>query len=312
MNKTSIQVGMIGTGMIGMSLAALFTGNGYPVVVYGIDQNELDSGLLRYRQYYRDLIENELVTPRQAEICESLLTFTTNYRGLSEVSLVFECVVEKLSVKYSVYERLEKHCKKLQAIASSTSAISADDLADGLEAKELLAVAHPWNPPHLVPCVEVVKSRFTSENALKLIVDTLSSVGREVVVMKSAAPGFIGNRLQHALFREAVNLVEKGIASPEDIDRTLRSSFIPRYTSIGLFQHQDYAGLDMVKSIEDYLFPTLSNANQTPDLINRLYEEGNLGFKTGKGVLDWSEVDINAFRKKASEPYLRFFNWRLP
>ena len=130
--------------------------------------------------------------------------------------------------------------------------------------------------------------------------------------MKKGAPGFIGNRLQHALFREAVNMVEKGIATPEDIDKTLKYSFIPRYTSIGLFEHQDYAGLDMVLSIEDYLFPTLSNAVKTPDYIRSLYNAGNLGFKTGKGVYDWSKKDTEDFRKRASEPYLRFFNWSLP
>jgi 3-hydroxybutyryl-CoA dehydrogenase len=298
--------------MIGASLAVLFTGNGYKTTMYAINDEESIAGMDRYDAYYKDLIGKKLLTQKQADACRNLAGVTQSFSDLSDADILFECVVEKLPVKHAVYAEIEKHCKNFRAIASSTSAISADDLASGIAQKEKLAVAHPWNPPHLVPCVEVVKSRYTGNEALNVLTQVLESVGREVVVMKKGAPGFIGNRLQHALFREAVNMVEQGIASPQDIDRTLRSSFIPRYTSIGLFEHQDYAGLDMVTSIEDYLFPTLSNATKTPDLIRNLLGSGNLGYKTGKGVLDWSDVDIDVFRRRASEPYLKFFNWSLP
>ena len=147
-------------------------------------------------------------------------------------------------------------------------------------------MAHPWNPPHLVPCVEVVKSRFTSDQALKVIVEVLESAGRAPIVMKKSAPGFVANRLQHALYREAAYMVEQGIATPEDIDRSLRTSFIPRYTSIGIFEHFDFAGLDMIMSIHKYLYPTLCNAQEPQDLVRIPFEQGNLGYKTGKGVLD--------------------------
>jgi len=130
--------------------------------------------------------------------------------------------------------------------------------------------------------------------------------------MKKSAPGFIANRLQHALYREAVYMVEAGITTPEAIDRALQTSFAPRYTSIGIFEHFDYAGLDMIVSIEDYLFPTLCNADKTQDLIRDRYESGDLGFKTGQGVYDWGAKDADDFRRRTSEPYFRFFNWALP
>ncbi|MHB8276998.1 MAG: 3-hydroxyacyl-CoA dehydrogenase family protein [Candidatus Humimicrobiaceae bacterium] len=305
-------IGIIGTGMIGSSLAVLFTGNGYRTTMHAINDQETAAGMERYHTYYKDLIAKKLVTPKQAESCANLVSVTQNFEDLWDVDFILECVVERLEVKHSVYAEIEKHCKQFKAIASSTSAISVEDLAKGLTHKEKLSVAHPWNPPHLVPCVEVVKSQFTSDEAVKVVVDTLESVGREVVVMRKGAPGFIGNRLQHALYREAVYMVEQGIATPQDIDRTLRTSFIPRYTSIGLFEHHDYAGLDMVLSIEDYLFPSLCNADKAQNLIRNLNDAGDLGFKTGKGVLDWSGVDIDKFRQRASEPYLHFFNWSLP
>ena len=178
--------------------------------------------------------------------------------------------------------------------------------------KDKLLVAHPWNPPHLVPFVEIVKGELTSDDSLKILVETLESTGRKVAVLNKSVPGFIANRLQHALYREAVYMVEQGITTPEDIDMALKYSFVPRYTSIGIFEHFDYAGLDMVLSIEDYLFPTLCNADKTQDLVRDLYEAGNLGVKTGLGVYDWSKTDIVEFRKRASKPYWTFFNWDLP
>ena len=305
-------IAIIGTGMIGASMAVLFTGNGYKTTIYANSENGASRGKASYEAYYKDLIEKKLITKMQAEKCELLLHFTQKYEDLADVDFIFECVVESLAVKHDVYKKIEKYCKRFKVIASSTSAISADDLAEGLVQKDKLSVAHPWNPPHLVPCIEVVKSKYTSDESLKILVDTLKSVGRKPIVMKKSVPGFIGNRLQHALFREAVYMVEQGIATPEDIDNTLKYSFAPRYTSIGLFEHFDYAGLDMILSIEDYLFPTLSNAKRTPDYIRSRCNAGDLGFKTGKGVYDWSKKDTEKFRECASEPYLRFFNWSLP
>ncbi len=302
-------IAIIGKGMIGISLAVLFTGNGYKTTVLARDAH---IGKERYNTYYKDLLEKGLVTEKQIKACANLLNFTEDYSDLSNVDVIFECVIEKKEVKHAVYNEIEKHCKQFKVVASTTSALSSEDLAEGMIQKDKLLVAHPWNPPHLVPCVEVVKSPYTSDETIKVIVEFLESVGREVAVMMKDAPGFIGNRLQHALYREAVYMVEQGIASPEDIDKTLRSSFIPRYTSIGLFEHFDYAGLDMIVSIEDYLFPTLCNAETTQDYIRTRHDAGDLGYKTGKGVYDWAKKDIEDFRKRASAPYLNNFNWSLP
>lgn len=305
-------IGIVGTGMIGASMALLFTGNGYKTTLYAINDKEAAAGMDRYDVYARDLLANGLVTEHQIQKCKDLLHFTQDYADLSDVDFIFECVVERLNIKHAVYSEIEKHCTQFQALVSSTSALAADDLAAGMIQKEKLAVAHPWNPPHLVPCVEVVRSRHTSDDAIKFIVDLLRSTGRAPVVMKKSAPGFIANRLQHALYREAVYMVEQGYCTPEDIDLSLQTSFVPRYTSIGLFQHFDYAGLDMIMSIHQTLYPTLCNATQPQDLVRIPYEAGNLGQKTGKGVLDWSQVDMDEFRKRASAPYLKFFNWSVP
>lgn len=300
---------IIGKGMIGISLAVLFTGNGIRTTVLAKGE---EIGREKYRAYYKDLIAQGLVTERQAAACEKLLHFTTDYADLANEKIVFECVVEKLDAKYEVYKQIEANCRQLVAIASTTSATSPVDLAGGMTHKEKIMVAHPWNPPHLVPCVEVVKNDFTAQNSLQAVVDLLEYCGREVALMNKPAPGFIGNRLQHALYREAVHMVEEGICGPEDIDKCIRSSWGPRYTSIGLFEHFDYAGLDMIVSIDDYLFPDLCNDTKAQPYIRERLNAGNLGYKTGTGVYDWRGRDMDAFRNKASAPYLQFFNWKLP
>lgn len=303
------KVAIIGKGMIGISLAVLFTGNGFPTIVLAKNS---EVGLEKYRTYYRDLIAQGLVTEKQAAACEKLLSFTENYADLSEVEVVIECVTEKLEIKYEVYKQIEANCPHLKAIASTTSAISPVDLAKGVSQPEKIMVAHPYNPPHMVPCVELVKNDFTAQEALDAVISLLEACGREVCKMNKPAPGFIANRLQHALYREAVYMVEQGICGPEDIDKCIRSSWGPRYTSIGLFDHFDYAGLDLIANIESYLYPDLCDTKEVHPSLRERLDRGDLGYKTGVGYYDWRERDMDAFRKKTSDPYLPFFNWKLP
>jgi 3-hydroxyacyl-CoA dehydrogenase len=306
-------VAIIGTGMIGASMAALFTGNGYSTTMLAVNEQEKERGKCLYDTCFDDLIEKNLVTREQANRCEKLLKFTFDYSDIADADFIFECVVERIDIKFCVYELIEEHCKQFKVLASSTSALSADDLAEGLKFnKDKLVVAHPYNPPHLVPFVEIVKSKYTAEEAAQEAYDVLESTGRKVIIMQRCAPGFVANRLQHALLREAVHIVEEGLATPRDIDKALMYSFMPRYTSVGLFEHQDAAGLDLVKNIEDYLLPTLSNACATPDYINKLVEENNLGMKTGKGVYEWPKEAQDDFRCRAAAPYLCYFNWDIP
>ena len=309
------KIAVIGSGMIGASLAALFTGNGYAAVMYALDEKEAEGGLRRFRTNFSDLMTSGLVSPKQFAACEKLLSITKDYADIADADFVFECVFEDKEVKYSVYAEIEKYCKRVRGIASSSSAMDTDLLCRGFskpEFRALFATAHPWNPPHLVPCVEVVKGKDTSAEALKFICQVLESCGRAPVVMQRSVPGFVANRLQHAIYREAAYMVEQGIATPQDIDRALRTSFIPRYTAVGIFEHFDYAGLDMVLSIQKTLLPDLCRQTEPNKLVAESAEKGELGYKAGKGILDWSKVDIDAYRKRASEPYLKFFNWSLP
>ncbi|MDY3619508.1 3-hydroxyacyl-CoA dehydrogenase family protein [Agathobaculum sp.] len=307
------KIAVIGTGMMGMSLAALFTGNGYHTTVLATKTSSAERGKRSYDDMYAVLKSRGLMTDAQAEACEKNLHFTLSYDDLKDVDAIFECALEDKAVKFAIYEQIEKHCEKFRVIASTTSAMAPETLCEGLKREPgKLVVAHPFNPPHLVPFVEMVKCACTDDAAAQAAYDILESCGRKVCVMKKSAPGFIANRLQHALLREAIYMVEQGLADPRDIDKALMYSFMPRYTSVGLFEHQDAAGLDMVQNIEDYLLRDLSDAKEAPAFVRERVARGDLGQKTGQGTYAWDDAAKADFKARAAEPYWQYFNWNLP
>lgn len=308
------RVGVIGGGMIGASMACLFAGNRVPVTL--VEQEPfLPKAKANCASVFSDLIAHDLMIEEQRRITETYIEITADYNRLADVEFIFECVFERTDVKHAVYRQLEPICHNLKAIASSTSAISADELANGFtdpEMAKLLVVAHPWNPPHLAPCVEIVKSQIVAESAVEFVDTFLTDLGKKVVVMLKNIPGFIGNRLQYAMLREAIHMVEEGAATPEMIDETLKYSFAPRYTSIGIFEHFDNCGQDLTRDICEYLFPDLCDAKVPQKSLADNCAKGHLGVKSGKGMLDWEGVDIEAFRSRAAQPYYRFCDWNFP
>lgn len=307
-------IGIIGTGMIGASQAALFTGNGYKTTLYARSDESIARGRSRYEGFYDVLIEKKLVTRKQANRCAEYLHFTKDFADLADAEVIYECVPEEIEMKYEVYGLIEQHCSAVKAVASVTSAKAPDDLAKGFNLhKDKVMVAHPFYPPHLIPFVEIVKGEATTDEAVRLVYDLLESCGRKPIIANRALPGFVANRLQHALVREAAYLIDEGIVeSAEHVDRALTYSFAPRYASVGLFEHQDAAGLDMVYRIQEYILPSLSRRTDVPDVIRKHYEKGELGMKTGSGMHQWTEEKKKQFHEKAAAPYFQFFNWDIP
>jgi 3-hydroxybutyryl-CoA dehydrogenase len=309
--KTELKVGIVGMGAIGSSLAALFTGNGYKVTVLGRRAEPVF--MAAYDAVYDAIEARNLISKEQRRICRGLVSYTTDYRDLKDADIVIEAVSEDLGEKYKVYGKIEEACEKIQVLASATSAISPDDLKKGVKKwPEKVLVAHPINPPHVVPFLEIVRSSETDQRAVDLTYKFFESCGRRVCVMKKSAPGFIVNRLQHALLREAMYMVDNGLADPEEIDKALMNSFMPRYTSIGIFEHHDAYGMDMLEKLQNYLYPYLADGKGSPPMVTNHVREGTLGMKTGRGIYEWNEASIADFKKRAAEPYWRFFNWNLP
>ena len=309
----NLNIGIAGTGAIATSFAALFSGNGYRTTLIGRSDASLNKAREAYTRIFDVLEERGLVTREQRKNCATRVSYSTRYEDVRDADLVFEAVYEDLNIKYEVYQKIEACCQNARAIASATSVLAPDDLKKPFQKyRSKFLVAHPYNPAHLVPFVELVGSDETSGETIQLVKEFLESCGRKVCHMKKSVPGFLANRLQHAMVREALYLVREGVATPADIDMALTWSFGPRYTKVGLLQHQDGYGLDMLVGLQNYLYPHLCNDNGASPVVSEAVKQGNLGQKTGKGLHDWNEEKIAAFRKGAAEPYWHFFNWNLP
>lgn len=312
-NEKSQKIAIIGIGSIGVSLAALFTGNGYQTTMLARNAEREKKAREGWDELYHELEERKLIEPQQTKICAQYLHTTCNYANIADANIIFECASEDQAVKFSIYEQIEKHCTKFEVIASTTSAMAPETLCAGLKGcPEKLVVTHPFLPPHLVPFVELVRAEMTSEKTVQTVYDMLENCGRKVCVMKKSAPGFIANRLQHALVREAYYMIGQGLVEPGDIDKALMYSFMPRYTAVGLLEHQDAFGLDKVQSVENYLLPNLCDAKEALPFVSEHVEKGELGQKTGKGTYMWNKKSILDFKKRAAEPYWKYFNWTFP
>ncbi|MDR2530848.1 MAG: 3-hydroxyacyl-CoA dehydrogenase family protein [Oscillospiraceae bacterium] len=309
-------IGIIGLGMIGDSMSVLTSGHGFKTVCVVRRPEMIPEYKATYSAYFKQMIDKGLMPANQAEICERYVSYTTDYNDLAECGIVFECVTENLELKHSIYAQLEEKCPKLQAIASVSSSFVPEVLAaKAAKYKDRIVVAHPFNPAHMVPYFELCGSETDDRSAaLEFTRDVLTRLSRKPVILKKSAPGFIGNRLQFALWREALNLVESGICDPRDVDTCLEYSFCPRYTSIGIFEHFDNGGLKLNITTCETVFPTLSNAPDAPSVRAKI-ESGDTGARADSktGFYDWNGVDMDAYRERVSAPYWDFVkSWDLP
>lgn len=306
------EIAIIGTGLIGTSLSVLTTTHGIKTKLFAVDDQQKEMSEKKYDDFISELVNNQLMNKKQAEKAKSLLTYTCEYKDLKDCDLAFEAVVEILDIKHRVYNNLEENCPNIKAICSVSSAIEVDDLASNSDKyKDRIIVTHPFYPPHMVPYFEISTGSKTDENVITTVVELLEYLDRKPVILKKSAPGFIGNRLQFALWREALNIVNEGIANPEDIDTCLRYSFCPRYTSIGMFEHFDNGGLDLNIRVSESIFKDLSNMTNPPDLLKEKVENNKLGVKTKEGFYKWDDESIEDLQKRVSEPFFGFFKTNL-
>jgi len=313
MQNGIMHIGIAGTGNIASSWAALFTGNGYRTTVVGRSEASLNRMRNAYTTIFDILEEHKLVTQAQRTSCLSRLSLSTYYEDLRDAEMIFEAVYEDVPIKFDIFKKIETYCPLVKAIASATSVLSPEDLKNGFEKyRSRFVVAHPFNPAYLVPLVELVGSDETGAETINLVKEFLDSCGRKTIVLKKCVPGFIANRLQHAMVREAFHLVKEGIATPSEIDMVIANSFIPRYTKVGIFEHHDGYGMDMLENLQNYLYPHLSDSKKASPLVSEAVKQGHLGQKTGQGILKWDAASIARFKHDALEPYWQFFNWNLP
>jgi 3-hydroxybutyryl-CoA dehydrogenase len=208
-----------------------------------------------------------------------------------EADLVMDAITEDMPAKTDLFRRLAGARQRGAIFITTTSGLSITTLGRKSRTGPRLVGTHFWNPPHLMPLVEVVRGDDTAEEVMDEVAEVVRSIGKIPVKVNHDVPGFIGNRLLHALWREAINLVERGIASPEDIDRVARLTFGLRLAAVGPLENMDLVGLDLIQTIHKYLLADLSAADRPiPALADRV-AAGKLGMKSGEGFYDWTRRD---------------------
>jgi len=301
------QATVIGTGMMGPGIAAVLALGGISTSSVSRTPEGAEQGVTNVNQLIGQLQTNHLVTPEQSELASSLLTGSWDLeRSLASSRWVIESIPENLDLKQRFFQYLDSIVDRNTILASNTSGISITAIAAKVRFPQRVLTAHFWNPPHLMPLVEVVMGSQTHESVALETVGVLRKCGKTAVLVRKDRPGQLGNRLQHALIREAMNVVQEGIASPEDVDLVVKAGFGLRFPVWGIFEHADAVGLDLVKVVQDYILPDLNNRPHACALLNQKVESGELGLKTGRGFYDWARHDMDAAKTRRDDFLIQF------
>ncbi len=286
MNNIS-QIAVIGFGTMGAGIAQRFAECGYNVVATDAGQEQIDSGLALIKRNQQTLIELGLLDVDDTKQSEQGLTTTLSLEdAVEQAQLVIEAVPEKMELKLDLFAKLDKLCPPETCLASNTSGLSITRIASSTTRPQQVAGYHWWNPPHVIPLVEVTKGEQTSDATVSLLVQIAKRLGKQPIVVNRDVPGFVGNRLQFAVFREALHILAEGIASAEDIDIAMSAGPGIRYGLLGPFRTADLGGLDVFHAVSTYLFEKLSTADKPPAVFTEMVEQGRLGAKAGQGFYD--------------------------
>jgi len=295
---------IVGAGTMGHGIAVCFVDAGWRVVLV----DPADAALARARSSIAlalDLFCRIDGSPdsRREEGLELLSTAV----GMPDCvpDFIVETVPEELDLKRRVLGEIESRAAGDAVICSNTSALAISSLAEGMKHPERFLGTHFWNPPYILPCVEVVPGRHTAPSAVERTIDVLRQAGRRPVALKHDLPGFVGNRLQHAMQREAMAIVESGAITPEDLDDIVRNSFGLRAAMLGPFERADLGGIDVTTRVQEYLLPFLEDAKVPSRLLADRVERGDLGAKTGSGFFDWDEEKVRRRVETRDEVLLR-------
>lgn len=297
----------LGTGTMGFGTALLFAMKGYAVRMFGRSEASVERGFGKIREALETYKRSGLITEEAIPATLGRITGCTTLEDAAQgADFVIESIAEQLDVKREVWARMEELTGPETIFATNTSGLSPTAIAEALRRKERFVVAHFWNPPHLLPLVEVVPGRHTSAETVQTTWRLIEKIGKKPVALKREALGFIGNRLQLALLREALSIVEQGIATPEAVDATVRYSLGRRLATTGPLESADLGGLDIFYAISSYLNADLCAAREPSPILRQAVNENALGAKTGRGIYSWPKERITEIQRAREENLLEW------
>ena len=285
------RIAVVGAGLMGHGIAQVFALAGHEVTITDAVAQNLDTAKSRIAANLRDLGDDESAVARvspRADLAEAV----------READYVVEAVSENLPLKQKLFGEIERQVRRDTILASNTSVIPISAIMQGLAERERALGTHWWNPPFLVPLVEVIETQWTSPQAVEWTMALHQAAGKTPAHVKKDVPGFIGNRLQHALWREAISLVEQGICDAQTVDEVVKASFGRRLAVLGPLENADMIGTDLALAVHETVLPAIDSRPAPSPYLRKLVAEGKLGFKSGEGFRKWSAADQTALRAK--------------
>lgn len=294
---------VIGAGTMGHGIAQNYALAGYDVHLYDIKDEFLSKGFKSIEASLDVLIEEGVIEKSKKEFTlNHLRGFTDLKEAVKDADFITEAAPESLELKHDLYKEMEKYLSEHAIIASNTSTFSIEQLTETLSNKSRFLITHFFNPAQLVPLVEIVKTNETSETAVEAVHELMKKIGKKPIVLKKDIEGFVANRLQAALVREAFYLLEEGVADAESIDTAITSGPGFRWAFTGPLETADFGGLDIWKKVVENLAPDLSKAEKIPSFIQEKIDQNLLGTKTGEGIYSYSKEGV---QKRIEERDLR-------
>lgn len=293
------RITVVGAGLMGHAIAQEFAVAGYDVCLHARSDASLDRALSRIQENLKLLAGLGRVSPAQLESIPAKLRSTTQLaEAVDNADLVIESVFEDLSLKQQLFAQIEVLCAPYTILASNTSSLMPSQLGSTLQHPERLLVVHYGNPPYLIPLVEMVPSAKTSEGVIQTIRELLQKIGKRPILLRKEVPGFVANRLQAALMREALWLVQHGVATAEEIDLSIKGALGPRWAAAGVFELLELAGWDLVLAVANGLLPQLAASEDALMLLQQKVERGELGVKSGQGFYQWTPEKVGALQQR--------------
>jgi 3-hydroxybutyryl-CoA dehydrogenase len=291
--KKQLKIGVVGGGLMGHGIAYLLAAAGHKVGVFE-PQSETRAFMPRRLQAIVDLLGDD------AALLERIAAHDKLAPAVQGAAFVFEAAPEKLPLKQRIFAELESAVAPDTILASNSSAIPSTEIGRDLKHRQRVLGTHFWNPPHLVPLVEVIQNENTSDAVVRATMELLREAGKVPVHVRRDVPGFVGNRLQHAMKREAFALVAAGVCDAETIDTVVKEGFGARTAVLGPMEQSDLVGLDLALDIAEVLYEHLDRTASAPSILREKVKAGKLGMKTGEGLRKWTPESADAVRQRLS------------
>ncbi|BEN47747.1 MULTISPECIES: 3-hydroxyacyl-CoA dehydrogenase family protein [Serratia] len=296
---------VLGAGLMGVGIATHFIRHGHEVLLYEPDPQRRAEASAVASGILAELSDVGQFDNDEREAALARLRVTGDLNAVARARLFIEAIPERLELKHALYEQLEGLIADDAVIASNTSGLPPDELAARMTHPQRLLIAHFWHPPHLIPLVEIVPGSATEPRHLAAVQALLGEMALEAVLLERAAPGFVGNRLQFAVLREALHIVHSGIASAEVVDQVMRASLGRRYAMVGPLEAADMTGLPTVADIARHLFPELATGDEMMALVEQRLQRGDSGQRSGRGFYLWDEARRERIQRRRAHQ-LRF------